>query len=120
MVMRMVYIDQIKSFMINKSTQRPQIPEVVRQRKSPITLPQTPEPESVCPLKTFSRDPFGNAVFSFYGRGSIGQGHLVAPSLQGFAENDSRFRRPRPLPIAKQMQNLHGTLHVRTPPATSW
>jgi hypothetical protein len=71
MVVGMVDIDQIKSFMVNKSAQRPQISEGIDQPKSSITLAQRPKPESTCPLEAFFQDPFGNAVFSFNRRRSV-------------------------------------------------
>jgi hypothetical protein len=112
MIMGIVNMDQIKSLMVDKPTQRSEISEVVTQTKSSTTLPQGPEPESVCPLKGFSRYPFGDAVSSFKRRASISQSHFVPSFLQSLTQDGCRLSRPGPFPVTKEMKYFHTLFHI--------
>jgi len=51
-------------------------------------------------------DPLFEAVLHLPWGSSVGQGHIVAPSLQLSAEVQHRFSRAGPFPVAEEMKDL--------------
>jgi hypothetical protein len=107
MAMGVMNIENIKSFFSKIAGEVEDITHVGPEERRMKKLNRMVQMKPIRHFHSGLGNPFLNAIFDRERGLPIGKGNIMPPFSQPFTEVQCWISRPRPLPVAEKMQDLH-------------